>query len=303
MSGDIFISYRREDSRDITGRLVDRLKQTYARRQLFLDIETIDLGRDFEQILAKMLKDCKVLIAVIGREWLDAKDENGRRRLDDPNDYVRREIAAALQRDIRVIPVLVDDAAMPPAEQLPDDLKPLVKRQKMDLSYEKFGSDMESLVASLAETVRPEPRTAKWVMIAAASAVAVAVVAAIIWFAAFQPAQPPSTPTQFNALATQLCTEATDVTARLSSTRDAEVWTKARARFWELYNGSLYIIETEEKNRSAEKTSEIERSMVAFGKLLEPLGDRPGATILPAVSLSQPSLRVARACSAFLRNL
>ncbi len=113
----IFISYRRDDSRDIAGRLVDRLRQDYSAEQLFLDIDGIPAGTNFDSVLADRLKVCDVLLAVIGPRWVNVKDASGKRRLDEPGDYVRREIASALQRnDVRVIPLLVSDATMPRAE-------------------------------------------------------------------------------------------------------------------------------------------------------------------------------------------
>jgi hypothetical protein len=152
----IFISYRRDDSRDIAGRLVDRLRQDYAVEQLFLDIDAIPAGTNFETVLADRLKDCDVLLAVIGPQWVNVKDASGKRRLDEPGDYVRREIAAALQRnDVRVIPLLVSGAEMPRAENLPDDLKPLAARQNFQLRYERFNADANDLIAQLATVVRP----------------------------------------------------------------------------------------------------------------------------------------------------
>ena len=98
---------------------------------------------------------CDVLLALIGPQWV-ARDVSGRRRLHDPNDYVRREIAAALQRDdVRVIPLLVSGAEMPRAEELPDDLKPLVSRQNFQLRYERFNADVNDLIAQLAKVVSP----------------------------------------------------------------------------------------------------------------------------------------------------
>ena len=158
MSG-IFISYRRDDSRDIAGRLVDRLRQDYSDEQLFLDIDAIPAGTNFETVLADRLKACDVLLAVIGPRWVKVKDASGKRRLDEPGDYVRREIASALQRnDVRVIPLLVSDATMPRAEDLPDDLKALIARQKYELRYERFNADANDLISQLAGLFGPRAR-------------------------------------------------------------------------------------------------------------------------------------------------
>src|SRR5215469_4681140 len=125
MAGKIFINYRRDDSPGTAGRLHDRLAQTFGRNNLFMDVDHIPAGVDFVEYLHSQVAACRVFLAVIGRNWLDAKDDDGRRRLDNPDDFVAIEIAAALSRDIRVIPVLVDGALMPKARDLPEPLKPL----------------------------------------------------------------------------------------------------------------------------------------------------------------------------------
>src|SRR5262249_42731377 len=117
-SANIFINYRREDSAGHAGRLFDRLSSHFAGRG-FMDIETIERGVDFVEVIEKAVGSCEVLIVMIGREWVRLKDASGRRRLDDPDDFVRLEIASALARDIRVIPVLVEGAPMPRSEDLP----------------------------------------------------------------------------------------------------------------------------------------------------------------------------------------
>jgi hypothetical protein len=122
VSGGVFISYRRQESSGLAGRLYDRLAARFGDDQVFMDVDTIALGVDFAEVITQAVSTCQVLLAIIGPRWLDVTDENGRRRLDDARDLVRLEIAAALQRNIRVIPILVEDAAMPPRQELPDDL-------------------------------------------------------------------------------------------------------------------------------------------------------------------------------------
>jgi hypothetical protein len=107
---------------------------TANRKQVFMDIDGIALGADFVKAIQKKVSECDVLIAVIGERWLTSEDGRGGRRLDNPEDFVRMEIATALKRDIRVIPVLVDGAVMPPSTELPDDLKPLVRPNAPDSS-------------------------------------------------------------------------------------------------------------------------------------------------------------------------
>jgi TIR domain len=105
-SGRVFISYRRQESSGLAGRLYDRLAARFGDDRVFMDVDTIALGVDFAEVISQVVSSCEVLLAVIGPRWLTVTDEDGRRRLDDPDDLVRLEIAAALKRDIRVIPVL-----------------------------------------------------------------------------------------------------------------------------------------------------------------------------------------------------
>lgn len=117
----IFISYRRSDSAFAAGRLYDRLKQSFGSENVFMDIDSIDLGIDFAEHIERAVGTCDVLVAIIGRSWLQAA-ERGRRLLDNPDDFVRIEIEAALKRNIFVIPVLVDRAEMPAERELPPAL-------------------------------------------------------------------------------------------------------------------------------------------------------------------------------------
>src|SRR4051794_28221518 len=117
--GRIFVSYRRNDSAYPTGWLTDRLAEHYGERQIFTDVDSIDLGDNFVKRITSAVASCDVLLAVIGPKWLTVTDENGQRRLDDPNDYVRIEIEAALRRQILVVPILVDGAKMPRVSDLP----------------------------------------------------------------------------------------------------------------------------------------------------------------------------------------
>jgi hypothetical protein len=114
------------------GRLHDRLAQTFGRNNLFMEVDHIPAGVDFVEYLHGQVAACDVFLAVIGPNWLDAKDDSGRRRFDNPDDFVTIEIAAALARNIRVIPVLVDGARTPKADRLPDSIKPLVRRNAVE---------------------------------------------------------------------------------------------------------------------------------------------------------------------------
>ena len=149
MAAQIFISYRREDTAASSGRLSDRLSNHFPSNQIFMDVDNVDLGEDFVKTIEKTVRSCDVLIAVIGKGWLNSCDQQGQRRLDTPEDFVRIEIATALKRDIRVIPVLVDGAAMPRSGDLPDDLKPLVRRNALQLSHDRFRTDSERLASAV----------------------------------------------------------------------------------------------------------------------------------------------------------
>ncbi|MGB7085596.1 MAG: SUMF1/EgtB/PvdO family nonheme iron enzyme [Phormidesmis sp.] len=124
----IFISYRRTDSAAEAGRIYDYLENKFGYESIFKDVDTIDAGDDFRERLNEAVGQCQILLAVIGRSWLQAKDEAGRRRLDNPADWVRLEIETALQRKIRVIPILLEGVAMPTVSDLPEALQPLAYR-------------------------------------------------------------------------------------------------------------------------------------------------------------------------------
>jgi formylglycine-generating enzyme required for sulfatase activity len=149
MSGQIFISYRREDSSASAGRLFDRLSNHFPSNQIFMDVDSVDLGEDFVKTIEETVGSCDVLIAVIGKGWLTSCDQEGQRRLDNPEDFVRIEIATALKRDIRVIPVLVDGSSMPRSGDLPDDLKALIRRNALQLSHDRFRTDSERLASAV----------------------------------------------------------------------------------------------------------------------------------------------------------
>lgn len=147
--GGIFISYRREDSAGWTGRLAERLKDRFGEKSIFMDLDGIEPGIDFTIVLHNALESCDVLLAMIGPEWITTKDETGKLRLDDPADWVRTEIATALKRNIRVIPVLVGGAKVPTQNQLPDDLDPLAHRQAYELTDRRWNYDVQQLIKTL----------------------------------------------------------------------------------------------------------------------------------------------------------
>jgi hypothetical protein len=148
MRGQIFISYRRDDSAGWAGRLYDRLNIHFTSKQIFMDVD-LDAGIDFVEAIAESVGSCDVLIAVVGKRWLIATDEDGSLRLENPNDFVRTEIATALKRGIRVIPVLVDGASMPRPNELPDELRCLARRNALEVTHSGFNSDSEKLISAI----------------------------------------------------------------------------------------------------------------------------------------------------------
>lgn len=152
-SGRIFISYRREETAYPAGWLYDRLSGHFGGGQVFKDVDSIQLGDDFVEVITRAVGSCDVLLALIGDEWQTITDADGRRRLDNPDDFVRLEIEAALSRRVLVIPVLVDGARMPRADELPDSLTALVRRQALELSPARFDFDTSRLLKVLDRTL------------------------------------------------------------------------------------------------------------------------------------------------------
>jgi len=124
-----------------------------------MDVDGIEPGVDFVKTLDDQVARCVAFLAVIGPGWTDLKNAEGQRRLDQPNDNVRVEIESALKRDIRVIPVLVDGARMPTAEELPDSLKPLSRRNAVTLSHHRFGTEVDELARALQRALKLHPKS------------------------------------------------------------------------------------------------------------------------------------------------
>ncbi len=154
-SSHIFISYRRSDSADVAGRIYDRLIGRFGKGPVFKDVDSIPLGLDFKEYLDQKVGECDVLLAIIGDRWLDALDSAGKNRLDDPTDFVRIEIEAALERGIPIIPLLVRGAEMPRAERLPPGLRKLAYRNGIPVRADPdFHRDMDRLISALEKYVR-----------------------------------------------------------------------------------------------------------------------------------------------------
>ena len=172
----IFISYRREDAAADAGRLADHLSQRFGRDRVFLDVEAIHPGTDFVKALHASLEQTAAVLIVIGPRWVSASGADGARRLDSPADFVRLEVEAALGRTIPVVPVLVQGARMPTAQDLPAPLAALATRQAVTLDYEEFHDDATRLCDRLAPMIgfdapRQQSTGRKWWLAAALVAV------------------------------------------------------------------------------------------------------------------------------------
>ncbi len=154
MAQRIFISYRRDDSRGYAGRLQGDLSRRYSDEHVFRDVE-IPPGADFGEYITGLVNKCNVVLAIIGPGWLDARDREGERRIDKPDDWVRLEIEQALARDgVEVIPVLVDGARLPPREELPESLLALRRRNAFELSDRRWDYDVGQLGQHLDRVLR-----------------------------------------------------------------------------------------------------------------------------------------------------
>jgi hypothetical protein len=148
VAGKIFISYRREDAAANALGISQYLANEFGRRNVFLDVD-MRAGTKFPLFLEQRLPQCKVMLVLIGPDWLNSSDEQGRRRLDIPGDWVRLEIAHGLKRGITVIPVCVGGASLPPSTELPEDIRGLVDHQAMSITHPGFRRDMSGLVRDI----------------------------------------------------------------------------------------------------------------------------------------------------------
>ncbi len=145
----IFINYRRADTQAMARLIHNSLRQAFGRNNVFMDVDNIRAGEKFADHLNAQVEKCDIFLSLIGPNWLDARDEDGTRRLDNPNDYVRREIAAALPRKIRSVPILLDGTKLPKEAQLPDDLKSLASYHAFEIRNSQFPRDMRALIEDL----------------------------------------------------------------------------------------------------------------------------------------------------------
>ncbi len=186
----IFISYRREDSAGYAGRLYDIVSAHFGEGEVFIDVDEIPAGADFVKTIEQTEDGCSVLLVVIGKAWLLSDSQTGLPRLFDPHDFVRLEIAAGMRRNIRLIPLLVGGAAMPRAQQLPEELSPLTRIEALTLEDTRFHRDVDQLI-ELLETIvpvkksSPPPRDrnrAMNIFVALAAVIAIVLFIGFMWF-------------------------------------------------------------------------------------------------------------------------
>ena len=158
--GGIFINYRRDETAGEARALFSELSAKLGADSVFMDVDNIAPGRDFRQVLQERLASVDVMLTLIGKDWMRATDAAGRRRLDDTNDFVRREIRAALERNISVTPVLLQGAQMPAESDLPEDIRDLAYRNAFELSHTRWSSDIQELVKRLG-LLKREPTDAE----------------------------------------------------------------------------------------------------------------------------------------------
>jgi len=156
----IFISYRRKESAGVSGRMFDRLSQHFGAGTVFMDIDSIPIGQDYREHIDATLAHCDLVLAVVGPQWAGPR-EGGRRRIDDPTDLVRLELEGGLRRKIPVVPVLIENAAMPAPEELPEALRSFAYRNAAEVDSGKdFHVHMDRLIRAIEKVVARQPAAA-----------------------------------------------------------------------------------------------------------------------------------------------
>jgi TPR repeat protein len=156
--GTIFISYRRTDSKHATSRIHDRLRLEFGKGNVFKDVDSIPIGTDFRVVLRDVLSQCRVALVMIGPNWVTCSDDSGARRLLNPTDFVRLELEASLARDIPVVPVLLDGAAPPRPDELPESLQPICYRHAIAIGDDPhFEDDVARLIRGIRQLLEPKP--------------------------------------------------------------------------------------------------------------------------------------------------
>ena len=177
----VFISYRRDESTGFAGRLHERLTSLYGTESVFMDVDDIGAGADFVKTIEDQIASCNVLLVLIGNQCLTLKSGNGVRRLDDPHDFVRIEISKALAGNVRVIPLLVNNAKMPVEKDVPADIRGLCRRQAIELTEERWEYDFGRLVEALSGESSQRKSRRKLMLLAGGIAV-LAAAGGVLWF-------------------------------------------------------------------------------------------------------------------------
>ena len=238
----IFISYRREDTSGDAGRLRDRLIERFGKGSVFHAPDAIPPGVDFVEAIQRAVGACDVLVALIGKQWLTIKNDHGHPRLEDTGDFVRLEIASALERNVRVIPLLVQEATMPNSASLPEPLKPLAKRNAFSLTDTGFDDDVNRLM----EAIQPRRRWPRYVLLALG-------VAALILFSKYMPfTTPPDDAT---------------ITAAVKTAFSNDSQLRAFPIEVETVHGIVRLIGTVPTERDADRAEDVARSVTGVKKV------------------------------------
>lgn len=194
MPGQIFISYRRDDAAGYARAVYDELAQRFGAERVFIDVDDIDAGLPFGEVIARAIGESAVLLVLIGRRW-EGVAAGGGPRIGEAGDLVRQEVATGLATGSRVIPLLIDGAAMPSEAQLPEVLRPLARRNALELDHSRFAADIERLAAALREALGeaapPASRPTRRAAWGIAGALLVAVALGAVWLLR-EPAAPAS---------------------------------------------------------------------------------------------------------------
>jgi TIR domain len=183
----IFISYRRDDAAGYARAVYDELARHFGADRVFIDVDDIDAGERFGEVIQRAMGESQVLLVLIGKRWQGEREGGALPRLRDPADLVRKEVATGLARGMVVMPLLLDGAAMPTEAQLPDELRALAQRNALEIGNTRFAADVERLVAALREALGepapPAPRRAATVGWVLAGGALVAAIAGTLWYA------------------------------------------------------------------------------------------------------------------------
>jgi TIR domain-containing protein len=150
----VFVCYRRQDAEDAAGRLHDKLVSVYGSERVFMDIDNVPLGVNFVTHIKERLQDCGAVLVIVGRNWTTITDPEGSRRLDNPADHVRVEVATALKQGTIVIPILVQGASMPRSADLPEDIRDLAFYNGLRLTPEFWRPGVERLIKELDRSMK-----------------------------------------------------------------------------------------------------------------------------------------------------